>query len=191
MPNLFQYASQTRRAVVLRHDVEIPQQHPVERMGGGDQLVAVPSEDHACRQRVDDGILDARLDCATPACRRPSSSRSRAVRCPAIAIGASTAVIMSKSKLLTRVDVLAGVDDAQRGVDAELLQLLDDRAARSPRRSGHCRGISILNCSPLVVDHLAALLIFHPASANSFDGVPQVLAARPAACRRRAACTPA
>ena len=43
----------------LRHDVEIPQQHAVERLGGGDQLVAVLGEDHALDQRIDRRILDA------------------------------------------------------------------------------------------------------------------------------------
>ena len=52
-----------RRALLavgpLRHDVEIPQQHAVERLGGGDQFVAVLGEDHALDQRIDRRILDA------------------------------------------------------------------------------------------------------------------------------------
>src|SRR3974377_1858200 len=43
----------------LRHDVEIPQQHAVERVSGGDQLRAVLREDDAIDQLVHRGILDA------------------------------------------------------------------------------------------------------------------------------------
>src|SRR5215469_16072506 len=43
----------------LGHHIVIPQQHPVERVGGGDELVAVPGEDHLVDQRIDRGILDA------------------------------------------------------------------------------------------------------------------------------------
>src|SRR3974377_1079979 len=53
----------TRRAhhagCPLRHDVEIPQQHAVERVSGGDQLRAVLREDDAIDQLVPRGILDA------------------------------------------------------------------------------------------------------------------------------------
>ena len=43
----------------LRHDVVIPQQHAVERFGGGDQLGAILGEDYLVDQRVDGRILDA------------------------------------------------------------------------------------------------------------------------------------
>ena len=43
----------------LRHDVVIPQQHAVERPGGGDQFVAVLGEDDALDQFIDRRILDA------------------------------------------------------------------------------------------------------------------------------------
>src|SRR3974390_757835 len=53
----------TRRAhhagCPLRHDIEIPQQHAVERVSGGDQLRAVLREDDAIDQLVHRGILDA------------------------------------------------------------------------------------------------------------------------------------
>src|ERR1700721_1711767 len=43
----------------LRHYVVVPQQHAVERAGGGDELVAVLGEDHAVDQRIDRRVLDA------------------------------------------------------------------------------------------------------------------------------------
>ena len=72
----------------LRHDVVVPQQHAVERLGRGDELGAILGEDHPLDQRIDRRILDADVDCASPACRPPASSRSRAARCRATAIAA-------------------------------------------------------------------------------------------------------
>ncbi len=43
----------------LRHDVVIPQQHAVQRLVGGDEIVAVRGVDHPLDQLVDGGILDA------------------------------------------------------------------------------------------------------------------------------------
>src|SRR5215469_8374183 len=43
----------------LRHHVVVPQQHAVERVGGGDELVPVLCKDHLVDQRIDRGILDA------------------------------------------------------------------------------------------------------------------------------------
>ena len=43
----------------MRHDVEIPQQHAVERHGGGDQFGTVFGKDHAIDQRIDRRVLDA------------------------------------------------------------------------------------------------------------------------------------
>ena len=45
--------------MILRHDVEVPQQHPIERARGGDQILAVGGEDDTLDQRVDDRVLDA------------------------------------------------------------------------------------------------------------------------------------
>ncbi len=43
----------------LRHDVVVPQQHAVERPGGGDELGAILGEDDPLDQRIDRRILDA------------------------------------------------------------------------------------------------------------------------------------
>src|SRR5438552_131377 len=43
----------------LRHDVVVPQQHAVERLGGGDQLLAALGEDDAVYHGVDRRVLDA------------------------------------------------------------------------------------------------------------------------------------
>ena len=58
-PKRSQRAVRTLAVGPLRHDVEIPQQHAVERLGGGDQLVAVLGEDDALDQLVDRRVLDA------------------------------------------------------------------------------------------------------------------------------------
>src|SRR6516225_9854281 len=42
-----------------RHQVVVPQQHAVERVGGSDELVPVLGKDHLVDQRIDRGILDA------------------------------------------------------------------------------------------------------------------------------------
>src|SRR5262245_16919096 len=52
-------AGRTHLAVSpLGNDVEVPQQHAVERLGGGDQLVAVLGVDDAIDQRVDGLVPD-------------------------------------------------------------------------------------------------------------------------------------
>src|ERR1700738_1031146 len=43
----------------LWHDIVIPQQHAVERLGGGNQLGAILGEDYLVDERVDGRILDA------------------------------------------------------------------------------------------------------------------------------------
>ena len=43
----------------LRHDVMVPQQHAVERVGGGDEIGAVLGEDDLIDHRVDRRIFDA------------------------------------------------------------------------------------------------------------------------------------
>ncbi len=48
---------------VLRHDIMVPQQHPVERPGGGDELVTVLGEDDPLDQGIDRRILDADIVC--------------------------------------------------------------------------------------------------------------------------------
>ena len=55
----FQRAVRSKAISPLRHDVEIPQQHAVERPGGGDQLVAVLGENDAIDERIDRRVLDA------------------------------------------------------------------------------------------------------------------------------------
>src|SRR5689334_12539411 len=53
----------THRALLpvepLRHDVIVPQEHAVERPGGGNEIVAVLGEDDAIDERVDRRVLDA------------------------------------------------------------------------------------------------------------------------------------
>src|SRR3569832_470850 len=43
----------------LRHDIEFPQHHAVERLGRGDELLAALGKDHAVVQLVDCLVLDA------------------------------------------------------------------------------------------------------------------------------------
>src|SRR3569623_1979851 len=47
------------RIAPLRHDIEIPQQHAVERLGRGDELLAALGKDHAVDPRNDRRDLDA------------------------------------------------------------------------------------------------------------------------------------
>src|SRR3569832_2543714 len=47
------------RIAPLRHDIDIPQQHAVERLGRGDELLAALGKDHAVDQLVDCLVLDA------------------------------------------------------------------------------------------------------------------------------------
>ena len=49
------------RVAPLRHNVLVPQQHTVERLGCGDEIGAILGEDHPLDQRVDCRILDARI----------------------------------------------------------------------------------------------------------------------------------
>ena len=85
----------------------VPQQHAVERLGGGDQLGAVLGEDDALDQRIDRRILDAGI-----------VARAGAVgglRAPDIALlvagrqrlRPSTAMMMSKSQLRIAIDRIA------------------------------------------------------------------------------------
>ncbi len=43
----------------LRHDVVVPQQHAIERVGGGDEIGAALGEDDLIDHGVDGGIFDA------------------------------------------------------------------------------------------------------------------------------------
>src|SRR5262245_19434766 len=43
----------------LRYDIVVPQQHPIERFGGRDQLLASLGEDHTIDQRIDGWFLDS------------------------------------------------------------------------------------------------------------------------------------
>ena len=46
---------------VARDDDLVGEQHAVERMGGGNQCVAIVGVDQLLDQRVDAGVLDARI----------------------------------------------------------------------------------------------------------------------------------
>ena len=73
--------------VPLRHDVVVPQQHPVERPRGGDQVVAVLGQDDLVDQLVDRGVLDADDVAAAVLAGGIRAPDSRAARCRATATG--------------------------------------------------------------------------------------------------------
>ena len=105
----------------LRHDVVIPQQHAIERLGRGDQVVAALGENHPFDQLVDRGILDSD-DVARPrhvgSLRAPELAllvarrkRFRPRRHDDIEIPASQPVL-----------ILRRIDGAHADVDAETFQ---------------------------------------------------------------------
>ena len=85
----------------LRHDVEIPQQHAVERLGRGDQLVPVLGEDDLLDQGIDRGILDAAVlrEPGMSAACEPQNSRCSL---PGDSDCPQRSSTMSKSKLRSR-----------------------------------------------------------------------------------------
>src|SRR5262245_7710889 len=110
------------RRVPLRHDVVVPQQHAVERPGGGNQLGAVLGKDDPVDQLVDGRVLDADDVGAglLVGGRRAPEVALLVARGFRLMEGAHDDV---KIELAETTLELCAVNGAQADVDAELLQL--------------------------------------------------------------------
>ena len=98
--------------VPLRHDIVIPQQHAIERLGRGDQVVAVLGEDHAVDQLIDRGILDADDIARAGHDRRPAIPNIRAARCPATTIRPRSIPPYRNPSCASRFSILRRIDGA-------------------------------------------------------------------------------
>ena len=149
-PKRSQRAVRTLAVGPLRHDVEIPQQHAVERLGGGDQFGAVLGEDDALDQRIDRRILDA--DEVARAgliggLRAPEAALLVAGR-QRLAPGRDDDVVVP---LPQPVLVLRGIDRAHASPSCRAARARACRTARNARRPDRRPEIRPPNRSPVLV----------------------------------------
>src|SRR5690606_21181607 len=110
--------------VVFRYQVVSPQQHTVERSGGGDQVIPVRGEDDPIHKCIHDGVLYAH-----------QIARAGPVGCPgapevALLVARRDRLLENPGdhveiEILNAVDILGLVNDPQAGIDANLAQIGD------------------------------------------------------------------
>src|SRR5690606_21829936 len=128
----------------------------VERAGCGDQLLAVLGVDDLVDQSIDDRVFDAGDIARTRRVGRLAAPVVALLVAGRFALREARGDRLEFESLVT-LDVLRRVDDAQRGINAETPERLDQAARDDFRARRAAEELDLELLAGLLVDHAAVL----------------------------------